>query len=408
LRVLVVSQYYWPEDFRITDLARGLCERGHEVEVLTGLPNYPAGRFMTGYGLRGPYSEEHEGVAIRRVPLVPRGAGGALRLAANYLSYATTASLRALSMRPRWDVSLVFQPSPVTSALPAVALRALRGVPSAVWVQDLWPESVLATGLVRSRALYAVARAVSGWLYRRFDAVLGTSEAFGPRLEVLGVTRRRYHWLPQWAEDIYTRPAPGAGAAPGWARGFPVVFAGNLGRVQALDTVLDAADLLREDPDVRWVFFGDGSMSKWLADESRRRGLMERVHLLGRRPAAEMPANFAHAGAMLVSLKTDEVLSLTVPAKVQSYLAAARPIVASLGGEGARIIEESGAGVAAPPGDARALAAAVRRIKDVPAAERAAMGRRGRAYYDRQFSRPVCLERLEQVLAGLAVSGRHR
>jgi len=404
VRVLIVTQYYWPESFRITDLALALRERGHEVTVLTGLPNYPTGRFAEGYGFGGPFLEMHEGISIRRVPMLPRRDGGAARLVGNYLSYALAAALRAMWARERWDVSFVFQVSPVTAGLPAVALRALRGLPAAIWVQDLWPESVFSTGLARSPWLYAMVRGFSGWMYRRFDSVLGSSEAYRRGLEALGVPSDRIGYLPQWAEDLYlSAPPPGPPAE--WALGFPVLFAGNLGRVQALETVLEAAALLRGDPEIRWVFAGDGSMSDWLAGEVRRLDLTHRVHLLGRRPAADMPALFSQAGAMLVSLKADDLMALTVPGKVQSYLAAARPIIGSLDGEGARLIEESGAGWAARAGDGTALAVVVRRMKELAPSQREAMGRSGRAYYDRRFSKAVALDRLEAVLGRIAARG---
>jgi glycosyltransferase involved in cell wall biosynthesis len=176
------------------------------------------------------------------------------------------------------------------------------------------------------------------------------------------------------------------------------MFAGNLGRVQSLDTILDAATLARDDDELRWVFVGDGSRRNWLEQEVVKRGLQEKVFLLGRRPASEMPAFFAKAGAMLVSLQRDETMSLTVPAKIQAYLAAARPIVASMDGEGARIIEESGAGFVAPAGDAPGLAQAVLRMKSLHPAQRAAMGEQGRTYSDAHFARERCLDEVERVL----------
>ncbi len=180
------------------------------------------------------------------------------------------------------------------------------------------------------------------------------------------------------------------------------MFAGNLGRVQALDTILDAADLLRDDDEIRWVFLGDGSRREWLEAETRRRGLDDKVFLLGRHPPTHMPAYYAKAGAMLVSLSRDDTMALTVPAKIQSYLAAGRPVVASIDGEGARIVEESGGGWAAPAGDAAALAEIVARMKNLPQPDRTAMGERGRSYCARHFARDQCLDRLERVLEDTA------
>jgi glycosyltransferase involved in cell wall biosynthesis len=399
MRILVVSPYYAPEPFRVPDVTAGLKARGHDVTVLTAMPNYPHGRLYPGYGLLGPYREEHDGITIWRAPVIPRGNGRAFRLALNYLSFAFTASMLALWLaRRRWDVVFVFQLSPVTAILPAALLRALRGVPLAVWVQDLWPESVASSNVSSSPAVLAVARAISGWLYRRADHVLATSRAFQPRLEELGVGAERFEYLPQWAEGFFDEARQGPGSDAAWREGFPLMFAGNLGRVQALDTILDAAELTRDDPELHWVFVGDGSAREWLEGEVLRRRLGDRVFLLGRHPGCEMPAFFAGAAAMLVSLKRDQTMALTVPAKLQAYLAAGRPILASIDGEAARVVEESGGGYAAPAGDAVALAEIVRRMKALPAAEREAMGARGRTYSRRHFGREACLDQLGRAL----------
>jgi colanic acid biosynthesis glycosyl transferase WcaI len=404
MRILVITPHYWPETFRINDAVAGLKSRGHELEVLTALPNYPHGRFFKGFGLTGPYRQENEGVRITRVPVVPRGRGGGLRLILNYSSFAVAATLQGLlTGRRSWQVVFVMQTSPVTVILPAAVIRAAYGVPVVAWTQDLWPESVAAAGFARSRTLFKVVRALSGWLYRRCDRLLTSSRAFHPRLEALGVRSGLLGYLPQWAEEVYssTLDTPSTSEAE-WAMGFPLMFAGNLGRVQALDTILAAAELLRGDPEVRWVFLGDGAMRDWLAAEVERRGLTGRMFLLGKKPMEEVPAYFARAAALLVSLKPDDTMALTVPAKVQSYLAAGKPIIGSLDGEGARVIEESMGGWAAPAGDAPALARLVARMKALPPAERVAMGSRGRSYCEEHYSREGCLDRLEHALEEVA------
>lgn len=400
MKILVITPHYWPEAFRINDAVAGLVARGHDVEVLTALPNYPQGQFFEGYGLGGPYRQVHGRARLYRVPVVPRGNGGGLRLILNYLSFALSATLRALMMgRGRWDVVLVMQTSPVTVILPALAIRAARGVPVVTWTQDLWPDSVVAAGFSRSRGLFAIIRALSGWLYRRCDRILTSSRAFQPRLEALGVRREYLGYLPQWAEEEYSAPlSPALGDAADWARGFPVMFAGNLGRVQGLDTILAAAELLRTDPEVRWVFLGDGVMREWLTAEAQRKGLGDRVFLLGKKAVGEVPAYFAKAAVLLVTLKADQTMSLIVPAKVQSYLAAGRPVIGSIDGEGARVIEESGSGWASPAGDAQALTALVRRMKALAPEMRSEMGRIGKAYCEKHFSREGCLDTLEHAL----------
>jgi glycosyltransferase involved in cell wall biosynthesis len=401
VRILIVTEYFWPESFRINDLASGLRARGHLVDVLTGMPNYPGGHYYKGYSPWGPFREDHLGTTVIRVPVIARGRGQGWRLCLNYLSFAVMASLRLLLHRQKaWDVSIVFQPTPITTVLPALLLRALKGTPVVTWVQDLWPETVAASGLVRAPWVLQAAQPVCNWIYRNCDRLLAQSEAYVPRLAATGIELGKVDYLPNWAEDLYSVGEIPAGLElETWAEGFPVMFAGNLGRVQALDVVLAAADRLRHDLAIRWVFVGDGVLRAWLETEVARRGLADHVHFLGRRPVDEMPRLFARAGAALVSLKRDEVLALTVPSKVQSYLAAGLPIIGSLDGEGARIINESGAGWATAAGDGEGLAESVRRMSALSPQQRAEMGNRGRLYAGSHFDRGSCLDRFERTLA---------
>jgi glycosyltransferase involved in cell wall biosynthesis len=290
----------------------------------------------------------------------------------------------------------------VTTCIPALALRAVTGTPVAVWVQDLWPETVAAVGIVRPRWLVGTIGQLSRRIYRNCDMLLGQSRAFLPRLEQAGIPPERLDYLPNWAEELYRAPVPPRAEVTDWARGFPILFAGNIGRVQGLETILQAARLTQDIPDLRWVFAGTGSLQGWLAEQAASAGLADRMFFLGQRPIDEMPDLFARAAAMLVSLKPNDVMSLTIPSKLQSYLAAGRPVLGSIDGEAARVITESGAGWAAPAGDARGLAAIVRRLRALHPAARDHMGRAGRAYYDREFDRSVCLDRLERHLGKLA------
>jgi len=403
VRILIITQYFWPESFKVNDLALGLLARGHLVEVLTGMPNYPAGRYFDGYRATSPLREDYHGIAVHRVPLVPRGRGRAWNFVLNYASYAVLASLRVLGLaRRRWDVTFLFVGSPVTAILPALVLRRFWRVPSVLWVLDLWPESVTASGMVRSPFLIGAIRRISSWLYRSADLVLGSSEAFAPRLKALGVAPHRIGYLPGWAEDSYAIPVEAGGAPEPWEGGFVVMFAGNLGRVQGLETVLDAAEHLRTEPAVRWVLVGDGALRSWLEEEVKRRKLGERVFLVGRHPVSAMPALFAKASAMLVSLKPDEIMSLTVPGKLQTYMAAGRPVLGSIDGEAARVIAESGAGFVSAAGDAAGLAENVTRMLGMPPGEQALLGERGRAYCRAHFDREGCLDTVEAALTRVA------
>ena len=407
MNVLVLSQYFRPESFRVNDLAAALVERGHRVTVLTGLPNYPGGRLFPGYSWRGPYRESFDGYRVRRVPHLPRGRG-ALRLAMNYVSFAASASvLSPWLLREPIDVALVYAPSPITACIPALWLKRLRGIPVALWVQDLWPESLAATGAVRSPALLRRVGSMVRWIYRHCDLVLGQSAAFVAAIRTLCPEAKRVELLPNWYESFY-RPIdlePDADERRELPPGFKLLFAGSLGAAQSLETILDAAELLREQP-IHWVFLGDGRRREWLAAEVVARKLGERVHLLGWRPAERMPRYLAAADGLLVTLRREPIFEATIPAKVQSSLAVGRPILAALSGEPARVLAEAGAGVVVPAEDPRALADGALALLAAGEEGRAAMGARGRAHAERHFDRDTLLARLEGWLEELVRSPR--
>jgi glycosyltransferase involved in cell wall biosynthesis len=409
VRVLTISQYFWPEAFRINDLVLGLQQRGHHVAVLTGKPNYPGGHYFEGYGFFGRSREDYHGIPVARVPITARGAGRAWQIAANYVSFVVSASLLGpWRCRGPYDAIFVFEPSPITVALPAILIARLKRIPVLLWVQDLWPESLSATGAVRSQfMLHAVGRLVR-FIYRRCARVLVQSEGFEARVIEAGALPDRVHYFPNWAEDLY-RPVE-VSDAPTEGRempeGFRLIFAGNVGAAQSFETILAAAERLKGYNRIRWVILGDGHHKKWVEEQVRRRGLESNVVLLGQRPLESMPRYFACADALLVTLKRDPIFALTVPSKIQSYLACGRPVLGALDGEGARVIERSGAGLTCPAEDPRALADAALALYHMPEAERKQMGERGRAYFEDHFRRDKLLSRLEAWLAEAA--GEHR
>ncbi len=397
MRILLVSQYFWPEEFRINDLVQGLVARGHDITVLTGLPNYPSGRFASGFGWAGPYSGAYAGAAVVRVPLLPRRSGGGVALVLNYLSFAFSSCLLGpFRCRGSFDAILVYQPSPVTVGIPARLLGWLKRAPVLFWVQDLWPESLSATGAVRSPVVLGRVGALVRWIYRGCARVLVQSESFVTPVREAGVDPARIRYFPNSAEILY-RPLPYRGPwfGPDLPEGFRVMFAGNVGAAQSFDTILAAAERLKRHSRIHWLIVGDGRMASWVSEEIAKRGLTDSVHLLGRHPVDSMPSWFAQADVMLVALRRAPVFSMTIPAKLQSYMACGRPVIAALDGEGVRVIAMSGAGIAVPADDPAALAAAVLNLSNVSGEELAAMGARGREYFEGHFDRDLLLDRLE-------------
>lgn len=399
MKVLVLSQYFWPETFRITEVAKSLHDLGCEVTVLTGQPNYPGGAVFPGYSAASVGTQIHDGLTIHRVPLVPRGRGSALRLVLNYLSFVVSAAVFGLWLLRgnRVDVILVYAPSPILQVIPAVWLKWIKGAKLVTWVQDLWPESLSATGFIRDQKILGAVAAVVRWIYRRNDLLLVQSQAFvEPVVRMAGATPVSYH--PNPGELAFSKPDTNLTTSLRLEPGFNVVFAGNLGTVQALDTVLAAAQLLRDEQDVHFVLVGSGSRSEWLQQEASRLGL-NNIKMPGRFPSSDMPGILAQASVVLVSLVKDPIMSQTVPSKVQAYLAAGKPIIASLDGEGARVVMEAGAGVACQAEDAQALADAVIRLRDSLPEELRQMAKRGLCYYAQHFEPALLAKRLAEILS---------
>jgi glycosyltransferase involved in cell wall biosynthesis len=400
LRVLVVTSYFWPEDFRINDLAADLAAKGHTITVFTGIPNYPGGKFFDGYGLFSKRMELHGGVRILRYPLIPRGKSKPWNLVLNYVSSAIFSSVLApLVCREPFDVIFVCQLSPVTVGCPAVVLKKLRSIPVVLWILDLWPESLLATGAVRSPAILGVVRKLVRWIYGNCDRILVSSRGFSGGVASTGGYTGPIVHLPNWVEPEYTSGLDAHGAGmPELAPGFKIMFAGNIGEAQDFPTLLGAAERLKSFQDIHWIILGDGRKAEWVAAEVRRRGLQNQFHLMGRYPAASMPGFYAQADALLLSLRREPLFELTAPGKLTSYLASGRPVIAALDGEGARIVDEARAGVSCPAGSPKLLAERVLQLYRMSADERARMGERGRLFCKQKFDRKVILDRLEQVL----------
>jgi colanic acid biosynthesis glycosyl transferase WcaI len=403
MRILVVSQYFWPENFRVNDLVAEWMGRGHLVTVLTGLPNYPDGKVFADFRADASRFAEFAGAPVIRVPMLPRGEGG-LQLALNYASFAISACIvGAWRLRGRkFDVIFVFEPSPVTVGLPGVLQRRLKRAPLAFWVLDQWPETLVAVGAARSPwVLTAVGRLVS-FIYRRCDLLLAQSRSFIPQIRRYAGPRPRVEYFPSWSDSTpaagHADPAPEVPPLPGV---FTVLFAGNIGDAQDFPAILDAAERLKDRPDIRWIVVGDGRRAEWVAAEAQRRGLHERFLLLGRFPLERMPSFFESSDALLVSLRPDPIFAMTIPGKVQSYLAAGRPLLGMLDGEGAELIERGGAGLVCRAGDSTGLATNVARMADTPAADRAAMATRATELSTSEFDRDRLMGRLEKWLGEL-------
>lgn len=402
MKLLIVSQYFWPETFIINDLARTLAQQGHELVVVTGKPNYPEGIIYDGYQRSGVQREQFaDSIEVIRAPLWPRGKGGARNLILNYLSFVLSGVFFFpwLLRKREFDAILVFAPSPITQVIPAILLKWLKKTHLAVWVQDLWPESLAATGFIKHPTLLkAVGYFVRG-IYAGCDTLLVQSRAFVEPVARYA-RREKIIYYPN-SMDVQTLAKSVEKISPELAgeleQHFSVVFAGNLGTAQGVETLLETAIRLKYEPGIRLVLVGSGSRLAWLQAQKEAHQL-DNLLLPGRFPMETMPQIFERASVLLVSLRDEEIFAQTIPSKIQAYLGAGRPVIASLRGEGARVVMEAEAGRVCEPDDPAALTALIHTMKGLPAAELQAMGRAGKAYFYEHFEMRSQVTRLVEIL----------
>lgn len=400
MRILVVTQYFWPENFRINDLVSGLVRRGHHVTVLTGLPNYPEGKVFPAFLEDSSRFQHYEGAEIHRAPMLARGKGG-LRLLLNYISFAISAIFYGIwKLRgQKFDAVFAYEPSPITVGMPAVVMRFIKRAPLVFWVQDLWPETLQAVGAVKSKAaLWAVGRLVT-FIYKRCDLILAQSKSFISQIYKYAPLNSRVLYFPNWADTISfsndIKPAPEVPLKP---QIFNVMFAGNVGDAQDFPAILAAAERLKNHS-IRWLILGDGRMAGWVTKEIIKRDLQGLVLMLGRYPPNRMSSFFKHADALLVSLKDTPIFAMTIPSKLQTYLSSGIPIVAMLNGEGSNAVRESRSGMVCQASDFEGLAETVLQLSRMTPDERQEMGLKGLQLSQRDFDRDTLIDRLEEWIA---------
>lgn len=402
MKILIVSQYFWPETFIINDLVTTWAQQGHTVKVLTGKPNYPDGEVFAGYEQDGSAEEVFgANVKVFRAPLRPRGRSSAVNLVRNYLSFIVN-GCRYFGSAVRgesYDFILVFAPSPITSVIPAIYLKWKMKTHLAVWVQDLWPDSLEATGFIKNKAVLSVVSLLVRAIYKCTDTLLAQSQAFMPEIARFARPDKIVYY-----PNSYLQPAGEtrddqvpADLLEMMEQHFCMVFAGNLGTAQSVETIIAAAERLKHVAAIKLVVVGSGSLFEYMSEEKARLDLHNLV-LPGRFHGSAMPQFYRRAGGLLVTLKRSRIFSLTVPSKVQAYMAAGVPIVAALDGEGARIIEQARAGLSCAAEDAVALSVCIEKLFNMPADERAALGHAGRVYFEEHFEMERQAQNLVEIM----------
>lgn len=397
-KILFVCQYFYPEVFRGNDVAFHLAKEGHEVHVVTGIPNYPGGKFFEGYGVCKKRHEVIDGVKVTRLPIIPRG-NNKIMLMLNYFSYMTVACIWMLfhAIGHKYDRVFVQQLSPVMMSLPGVLYKKLRGVPLYTWVLDLWPESLTAAGGINNKHVLAFFDWFVKKEYKWSDKILTSSRSFDQSIMKYGNYKDKIVYYPQWA-DGGSAPVPSDFVMPQIPEGFRLMFAGAVGDAHGFECTMNAALLTKEHKDIKWVIVGDGRRLDWVRQFVKVHGLEETVSTLGRFPAETMPLFFEQADVMLVTLNDDPLFKLYAPAKISSYMASSRPIIAVLNGEGGEVIKDAKCGWHLPAGDAEGFAKLAIELSQTDKAVLQEKGANGRAYYDEHFTKDKCLRKLDEIM----------
>lgn len=389
-KILVICQYYKPEPFRISNICEEMVRRGHEVQVITGYPNYPEGIIYYGYGKGKHIDEVINGVKVHRCFTIPRETGTIKRIL-NYYSYAASSTQYVFSKKcvasdgKPFDVVFCNQLSPIMMAYAAIAYKRKFKVPIIMYCLDLWPESLIAGGIARTSSIYKFFHRISKNIYSQMDNILISSQMFSDYLrDEFAIKSKKIEYLPQYAEGIFDQIPPREEDGT-----YHFMFAGNIGAVQSVMTVIRAAEQLKDEP-VKFHIVGGGT------DLDRLKGLaegLENVVFYGRRPLEEMPDFYSKADAMLVTLVADPVLSLTLPGKVQSYMAVGKPIIGAIDGETKEVIEASQCGFCGKAENVDELVVNIKKF--IRSDRRKEMGQNARKYYEENFEEKLFMDKLE-------------
>lgn len=400
MKILIITQYFYPENFKSNDLAFELQRRGHEVTVLTGLPNYPEGEIFKGYGIFKNRKQNINGVRVIRSLLITRGKGGGARLFLNYYSFAFFASIKALieGAKQKYDAILVHEPSPITQYYPALLMNKIWKTPVYFWVMDLWPESLSIAGGVQNKWVLKYYTHVIKRFYTNSEKILITSKGFRKAINQKGDFDHKIIYFPNWAEDTISEGSKDFDI-PNLPDGFKVMFAGNIGEAQDMESIMNAALLLKENKNIKFIIVGDGRKMPFVKEFIENNNLSETVHIMGRYPVEAMSSFFDKADIMLVTLKDNPIFNVTVPAKLQAYMSASKPVMAMLNGEGAENVLEAECGFAVPAGEHHLLANKIIEASLLSPEELRRLGNNSRNFYEHHFKMSTCISNFEKIIS---------
>ncbi len=395
--ILIIAQYFYPEQFRINDICKEWVQKGYKVTVITGIPNYPQGKYYNGYGLFKKTKDTYEGVDIIRIPLIPRGSSS-IMLALNYLSFVISGYFWSLFSKIKADYVFVYEVSPMTQALPGVWYAKKRNIPCYLYVTDLWPENVEIVAGIKNKKIINLIGAMVDYIYKRCDRIFTSSHSFIESIESRGVNSDKLEYWPQYAEDYY-KPIDRINVnVPEIPQDdiFNIIFAGNVGYAQGLDILPKAAKILKDmSIKVRFNIVGEGRYKNSLIETTRNYEVSEYFNFISKQPPERISDFMAVSDATLISLSKSKVFSITLPAKTQSCLACGIPVIVAADGEIQKVIAESQAGVCGDAGDAIGLAENIKKMVGMSIDERQNMSLNAVNYYNNNFDKTSLLNKMD-------------
>ena len=396
MRALFITQYFYPENFRINDLVFSLKKTGHDIEVLTGKPNYPKGDYFNGYSWDGPKQEEIKGIKVHRANLILRKKGGGLRLFLNYFSFVFFGLFKILKLKGDFEKVFIYAPSPITVGILGIVAAKKFKCKSYLWVHDLWPESVRVAGGIKSGIILGLVNQMTKLIYRFTDLLLVQSPEFKNYILNQGVYESKIIYYPYYAEDFYKVVEKQTSYLDQFPKGFNLVFAGNIGVAQSFDTIVNAFGRLK-NYNVNLVVLGEGRDKPRIEEQINEKGLNEKFYFLGSYPPEKMSHFFSCADGLLITLKKADIFSYTIPGKLQSYLACGKPIIGSLDGIGNKIISESNSGYASKAEDSELLAQNIIKLSKAPKDDLNKFSANALKYLNKNFNKHELLENLENI-----------
>ncbi|MBD3891525.1 glycosyltransferase family 4 protein [Olleya marilimosa] len=400
-RVLIYTNHFYPENFKVNEVSEMLSNDGLEVTVITGIPNYPDGKIAKGYGYFKNTTDVVKGVKVKRLWLIPRGSGSKLRLVINYLSYFTSCIFYTLYIglfKKKYDVIFVHHTSPILIAISPIIYKWLRKPKMILWDLDMWPDTLVALDIIKSKKVILFLETLVKWIYKQYDKVLIGSNSFASKAKER-VADYKIDYFPNWAEDVFTQKNQvQPNNNPQFPEGFSVMYAGNIGEAQDFGNVFNAMKILKNEA-INWLIVGDGRWLKQLKEKVSQSGLSDKVTYYGNNPLQTMPYFFSKADVMFFSLQDKEIFSKTVPAKLQAYMASAKPIVGMISGEGNQIIKEANCGLSVNSGDYIGFADAILEMKTNKQLL-LQYGQNGEVYYNKNYSKRSRKKQLSSIIKG--------